>query len=103
MGGALPCSPERVDVALPSDVSICSAKNMFLIEDCGGACKGSFLFSALERLKVGVRESGEELLVRGTGVLVTSRNDLGVGFGKGGGVATRPRSCRFAGVCSPLR
>ena len=59
--GALPCSPERVDVALPPDMSVSSAKNTFFIEDCGGAGKGTLLFSALNRLKVGLGESGEAL------------------------------------------
>ena len=61
--GTLASPPERVDIALPLDVSVSSAKNMFLVKDGGRACKGSFLFSALNRLKVGVGEGGDEFLV----------------------------------------
>ena len=58
--GTLSCHLERVDVALPLDMSISSAKNTL---DGGWACKESFLFSALNRLKVGVGEGGDEFLI----------------------------------------
>ena len=88
--GALPGPLERVDIALPLVMSVSSAKNMFLVKDGGWTCKGSFLFSTLNMLKVGVGEGGDEFLVRCAGVLVTSGKDLGMGIGKGGTIAGLP-------------
>ena len=62
-GDALASSPERVDVALLSNELVVLAKNTLLIEDGGGPGKGSFLFIALERLKIGVGEGSDEFLV----------------------------------------
>ena len=53
-GDALASSPERVDVALPSNVLFMSAKNTLLVEDGCGTGKGSFFFITVDRLKVGV-------------------------------------------------
>ena len=61
-GDALASSPERVDVALLSNELVVSAKNTLLIEDGGGPGKGSFLFIAMDRLKVGVGKCDEFLV-----------------------------------------
>ena len=72
------------------NVSLISAKNTLLVEDGCWTGKGSFLFSAFDRLKVGVGEGGDEFLVRAAGVLITNGDDLGARFGEGGGVAASP-------------
>ena len=73
-----------------------SAKKTLLVGDCSCPGRGVFLFSALDRLKVGVGKGGDEFLVRVAGVLVTSGDVPRVGSGDGGGVAPRP-GC--AGCC----
>ena len=58
--------------------------------DCSSPGCGVFLFSALDRLKVGVGKGGDDFLVRVAGVLVTSSDVSPVGLGKGGGIAAGP-------------
>ena len=55
-------------VALPSNVSLMSAKNTLFVEDGGGTCKEGFLFSAFDRLKVDIGEGSNEFLVGAPGV-----------------------------------
>ena len=88
-GDSVASSPERVDVALLSN-ELVSAKNMFFIEDCCGPRRGSFFFIALDRLKVGVWEGGDEFLIGVAGVLVTSGDAYHIGLGESGGVAACP-------------
>ena len=82
--------PLRVDIALLSNEPVVSAKNTLFIGDGGGPGKGSFFFIAHDRLKIGVGEGGDELLVWVAGVLVATSDALCPGLGKGGGVAARP-------------
>ena len=62
-GDLLASSPEREYVALLLNEPVVSAKNTLLIDDCGGPGRGNFFFITLDRLKVGVREGGDELLI----------------------------------------
>ena len=67
-----------------------SAKNTLLDGDCSCPGSGVFLFSALDRLKVGVGKVGDDLFVRMARVLVTSGDVPPVGLGKDGGIAAGP-------------
>ena len=92
---------ERVDVALPLYMSVSPAKNTFFVDDGGWTGKGSILFSALGRLKVGVEEGGKEFLVGCAGVLINSSDDFGIGLSEGGTIAALPGLGKSGGVVFP--
>ena len=62
-GDPLANSSKRGDVALLLNCPVVSAKNTLLIDVCCGPGNGIFFFSTHDRLKVGVREGGDELLI----------------------------------------
>ena len=87
--------PESMDVSLSSKLLVSPMKCTFFVKDGRGSCKGSFLFSALDRLKVGVGESGDKLLIRGTGVFIPSEDEACLGPCESDSVASLPGTWRL--------
>ena len=74
------------------------AKNTLLGCNCSSPGGGVFFFSALDRLKIGVGEGGDDFLVRVAVVLVTSCDVFSVGLAEGRGITAGPGVLGFAVV-----